>query len=702
MSGRGEMLFLLILLHIFRCHYFVEIHSIDKDKFIFIGNQIVGDMFIVKDIIPKRGQLKIRCSSECLSDVECGGFRIFLNATTCSLLGGKFQAVMESSSIARFYQRATALNNTSVSSSNREKMTSNSILVPSSTTVTDTSVQTLSSNTESMSSTVTPVTRTALLSSTPTRGSLSLTGDLTPTTASLSSTGDLTPTTASLSSTGDLTPTTASLTSAGDPTPTTASLSSAGDPTPTTASLSSAGDPTPTTASPSSAGDPTTASLSSVGDPTSASLSSAGDPTPTTASLSSAGDPTPTTASLSSAGDQTPTTASLTSAGDPTSTTASLSSTMVQTTATDIFGTTILSTCTHCECIEDVYNASGVYDLAVKGTPITVYCEIKVGHSWTVIFRRTRGDVTFNRNWTEYENGFGNVGGDLWLDDAFSYHDGMKFSTKDHDNDLSLYTNCASHYGEPWWSRNCARMKFTRDNFNDLGWGNWYMGNYKQLVKITMMIRKPVVIDTSGCADCDCVGALTSESRVYRITVRGNPTDVYCEMRNGYNWMVIFRRTIGDVAFNNMWTTYENGFGNLNGDHWLGLKDISYFTSSGWDCLRVEMEDVDSYIGYAQYSTFEVGDASTEYRLSISGYSGTAGYDAFTYHNNMKFSTRDRDNDLSATKNCASLYGEPWWNNDCSRMMFTRDNFRELGWYNWYTGNYKQLVKITMSIRKSG
>lgn len=86
----------------------------------------------------------------------------------------------------------------------------------------------------------------------------------------------------------------------------------------------------------------------------------------------------------------------------------------------------------------------------------------------------------------------------FYTDDAFSYHDGMKFSTKDHDNDLSLYTNCASHYGEPWWSRNCARMKFTRDNFNDLGWGNWYMGNYKQLVKITMMIRKPVVIDTSG------------------------------------------------------------------------------------------------------------------------------------------------------------------------------------------------------------
>lgn len=87
----------------------------------------------------------------------------------------------------------------------------------------------------------------------------------------------------------------------------------------------------------------------------------------------------------------------------------------------------------------------------------------------------------------------------LWVsDDAFIYHNNMKFSTKDRDNDLSSSINCASYYGEPWWNNDCSRMMFTRNNFNDLGWYNWYTGSYKQLSKIRMMIRKPLIVETSG------------------------------------------------------------------------------------------------------------------------------------------------------------------------------------------------------------
>ena len=32
--------------------------------------------------------------------------------------------------------------------------------------------------------------------------------------------------------------------------------------------------------------------------------------------------------------------------------------------------------------------------------------------------------------------------------------------------------------------------------------------------------------------------------------------------------------------------------------------------------------------------------------------------------NSMKFSTFDRDNDLSGS-NCAATYKMPWWNNNC-------------------------------------
>lgn len=60
-------------------------------------------------------------------------------------------------------------------------------------------------------------------------------------------------------------------------------------------------------------------------------------------------------------------------------------------------------------------------------------------------------------------------------------------------------------------------------------------------------------------------------------------------------------------------------------DFLTGLKHINKFNAAGWSVMRVEMEDIVGYYGYAQYSTFQVGDAASEYRLTISGYSGTAG-----------------------------------------------------------------------------
>lgn len=74
-------------------------------------------------------------------------------------------------------------------------------------------------------------------------------------------------------------------------------------------------------------------------------------------------------------------------------------------------------------------------------------------------------------------------------DDAFSYHNGRKFSTKDVDNDLSVM-NCALEYGSPWWNNDCGRVKFTLNDLNDLGWYNWHTGSYRPLVRVKMAIRK--------------------------------------------------------------------------------------------------------------------------------------------------------------------------------------------------------------------
>jgi len=41
--------------------------------------------------------------------------------------------------------------------------------------------------------------------------------------------------------------------------------------------------------------------------------------------------------------------------------------------------------------------------------------------------------------------------------------------------------------------------------------------------------------------------------------------------------------------------------------------------------LRVDLESFDDETAYARYSSFNVGDSSTKYKRSVSGYTGTAG-----------------------------------------------------------------------------
>jgi len=135
---------------------------------------------------------------------------------------------------------------------------------------------------------------------------------------------------------------------------------------------------------------------------------------------------------------------------------------------------------------------------------------------------------------------------------------------------------------------------------------------------------------------------------VYSIAPESTPVEVYCDMTTaGGGWTVIQSRVNGDDDFNRTWAAYDEPFGDAHGNFWIGLENIHTLTSQATE-LYIELEDFTNVTKYARYSRFSIGDASSLYRLSISGFSGDAG-DSMTrgYYNlnGNRFSTWDRDND---------------------------------------------------------
>ena len=49
-----------------------------------------------------------------------------------------------------------------------------------------------------------------------------------------------------------------------------------------------------------------------------------------------------------------------------------------------------------------------------------------------------------------------------------------------------------------------------------------------------------------------------------------NECQVFCYEKD--KWVVVLRRLVGDVDFTRPWKDYVNGFGNKDGDIWLGLQ----------------------------------------------------------------------------------------------------------------------------------
>ncbi|ROT75960.1 putative ficolin-1-like [Penaeus vannamei] len=140
---------------------------------------------------------------------------------------------------------------------------------------------------------------------------------------------------------------------------------------------------------------------------------------------------------------------------------------------------------------------SGVYEIypfsCSCSEPVRVWCDMETdGGGWTVFMARQRQtpQVNFNRSWTEYRAGFGDVAGEFWLGNEMlhritssrkyslrveytltnqieQFAEWEQFRLYDESNNrfitarLSPQGNCAATIGGGWWSYNCRYMHLT-------------------------------------------------------------------------------------------------------------------------------------------------------------------------------------------------------------------------------------------------
>ena len=183
--------------------------------------------------------------------------------------------------------------------------------------------------------------------------------------------------------------------------------------------------------------------------------------------------------------------------------------------------------------------------------------------------------------------------------------------------------------------------------------------------------------------DCqELFSAGFQESGVYTV----NPTnkasfEVFCDMKtDGGGWTVFHKRFNGAWDFYRGWEQYKNGFGDIRGEFWLGNEKIHQLTEIPSQ-LRVEIKTKNDGDKYAKYSTFTVTNEASNYTLFVGFYSGTA-TDRLTYHNDMAFTTKERDNDEDTSFNCAVSFKGAWWYKNCYYSNLN-SNYGD-GDYYWY------------------
>ncbi|XP_035774151.1 angiopoietin-related protein 1-like [Anopheles albimanus] len=202
-----------------------------------------------------------------------------------------------------------------------------------------------------------------------------------------------------------------------------------------------------------------------------------------------------------------------------------------------------------------------------------------------------------------------------------------------------------------------------------------------------------------------CKEIASNVSGVYRIYEKSDssPIKVYCEMEKfDGGWIVVQHRFNGSVDFFRNWADYRDGFGELDGEFWLGLEHIHQLTTGRTHELVVEVKDFSDNYGYSRYNSFKVESEREGYRLeSLGSYSGTAG-NSMKGLRGKKFSTKDKDNDYDIDSHADFYEGGWWYPSGYSNLNgpYTNSTVIKGNWWAYFKNDYRGMSFTRMMIRE--
>nr|BAN92387.1 self-incompatibility-linked fibrinogen-like protein-A [Ciona intestinalis] len=224
------------------------------------------------------------------------------------------------------------------------------------------------------------------------------------------------------------------------------------------------------------------------------------------------------------------------------------------------------------------------------------------------------------------------------------------------------------------------------------------------------------------CSEIYKAGSVKSD--VYPIWVNQlyKYTFVYCDMdvkavSNKTGWIIIQRRINGEINFNRGWQNYVDGFGNVRGEHWVGLEHIHALSNQNTSIdqfgsyvtpprMRIDFEDQEGVTAYAEYEQFKLVGANQKYRL-IAAYIDKATaipLNVSSPISNYWFSTFDNNNAFSG---CPRRFKGGWWFLACGKSNLNGQypnkdeqmSSSNIYWYYWYIVNKNNTALKTVSMK---